>query len=58
MSCKDDDLETPWIGECEEEYYHYEVEDDSDIGYDEDAAYENWRDMQYEEEMDDWGRYD
>lgn len=43
MSCKDDDLQAPWVGKSREEYYGYDDEEDlyaTDDEYDEDFDYE------------------
>lgn len=52
MYRKCDDLEAPWVGKSREEYYDFDDEENKeDYGYDEDFAYESFRDMQLEDKM-------
>lgn len=41
--------DAPWIGKCREDYYGYNDEEEPE--FDEDFAYECWRDMKLEEEL-------
>lgn len=46
INCKT--LQAPWIGKTPEEYYG--CDEDEENEFDEDFAYESWRDMQMERE--------
>ena len=46
---RDRDLQASWVGKCREEYYG---DDEEEMEFDEEFAYESWRDMRYEDEIE------